>query len=177
MANTEGWVHQSIDAQKDRRARVTRYLELADTALDSLAAWFAALLKGAESPEDAIKVAVIAESLVKNHAETDFVWDAEFVLTEEGDWVSPSLPALMLPGKYEARAREVVLVHPTLAADQGTEIGTATEADSTGSARPRAAPGNSPKPTAHGLAHEGPRTAKPPAFAGTSKAPLRGFGD
>ena len=63
VAKVNGWVDPSIDLQKDRRARVVRYLELADESEASLEGWFDALLKGAETPEDAIEVAVVADYL------------------------------------------------------------------------------------------------------------------
>ncbi len=118
VADTEGWVDPSIDLHKDRRARVVRYLELADSSEASLEGWFNALLKGAKNPKDAIEVALVADYL-RQREDGKFVWDSNFVLTEDGDWVSPRSPALMLPGKYEARQSQVVLVDPDVANSLG----------------------------------------------------------
>ena len=118
VADTQGWVDPSIDLQKDRRARVMRYLELADGSEDTLEGWFDAMLKGAETPKDAVAIAMVAEFL-RQQVDTDFLYDAAFVLTEGDDWVTPRSPSLMLPGKYEARQDEVTLVHSAVAKSLG----------------------------------------------------------
>ena len=52
------WVHHAIERQKDRRARVERYMEPRDP--ESIEDWFGELLGGEPSPERGVTLARLA---------------------------------------------------------------------------------------------------------------------
>jgi superfamily II DNA or RNA helicase len=116
IAEPGNWVDHRVESQKDRRARVERYMSEAGQAVASQVDWFTAAI-GTPAVDEAIRLARLARLLFRG-SDADDVVDIPFVLTESLEYVAPSAPGLMLPGEF-ARDAEVTLVHPALAADEG----------------------------------------------------------
>lgn len=114
VADPSGWVDHGIELQKDRRARVERYMADAGVGPSSLEDWFTAALVDTAAATG-VTVARLAGALDQaGHGE--LLRKLPFVLTEDGGFVEPASPGLMLPGEYAADP-DVTLVHRDVAGD------------------------------------------------------------
>lgn len=116
VAEPGDWIDHTVDRQKDRRARVERYMGDAGKVNASVEEWFAATLVDA-TPQSGVAAARLAGVLARN-GESAGLGDAAFVLTEEMEFVPSTKSGLMLPGKYPADAGSVTMVHPDVADDR-----------------------------------------------------------
>lgn len=110
------WIDHRVERQKDRRARVERYLADAGSAVASLQEWVGAALEDpAPTPAAGIALARLGGVLAGPGGEA--LREMPFVLTEDLRLVAPATPGLMLPGDYAAAEEGVTLVHPEVSAD------------------------------------------------------------
>jgi superfamily II DNA or RNA helicase len=112
------WIDHRIERQKDRRARVERYLSDCGKAAASPAEWIEAALEDlVPSAASGIALARLGGALTGSFGEA--LRAVPFVLTEDLALVAPTQPGLMLPGDYAAAEEGVTLVHPEVSADEG----------------------------------------------------------
>jgi superfamily II DNA or RNA helicase len=114
VADSANWIDHGIEHQKDRRARVERYLADAGEQAASLGEWFEAAIVDS-TPETGTVVARLAGVLVGS-APDELLRRTPFVLTEALEYSRVGEPGLMLPGGFE-RDAVVTLVHAAVAAD------------------------------------------------------------
>jgi superfamily II DNA or RNA helicase len=120
-ADVEGWVDHGVDRQKDRRARVERYIENAPTSsIPTVDDWFLAMAPSTSEPLDpARSIAMIkVADLVRSEGLEIALESHPFVLTEDGS-ISALGSDLTLPGAYAAPVGTLALVHADVAADAG----------------------------------------------------------
>lgn len=115
QAETEGWVSHRIDPHRDRRARISRYIENAPTSTSvTLDSWFQAMSATAEpTAELSIAMILVADLLRSSDLPVDLE-NHPFVMARDGTLV-PLGKSLTLPGKYSAPEGSLVLVHPDVA--------------------------------------------------------------
>jgi superfamily II DNA or RNA helicase len=116
VAAAGNWIDHGIERQKDRRARVERYLAEAGGQAAALDEWFEAAIVDS-TPETGVAVARLAGALAGSVSD-DLFRRIPFVLTEALEYARVDEPGLMLPGGFE-RDAAVTLVHPAVAADEG----------------------------------------------------------
>ncbi len=117
VAAPDQWVDHRVDRQKDRRARVERYLGDCGESPATVQEWFAAALgDGEPTPELGVAVARLA-GMLRSVDSGAALAEVPFVLTEGLELVPPGRSGLMLPGEYAARDADVTLVHPAVGGD------------------------------------------------------------
>ena len=115
VAEAGNWIDHKIELQKDRRARVERYVADAGGATASLVEWMEAAIVD-NTPKTAAVVARLAGELAELSSSDEQLFEVPFVLTEAQEYSRVREPGLMLPGGFE-RDAAVTLVHATVAAD------------------------------------------------------------
>ncbi|HEX5593595.1 MAG TPA: DEAD/DEAH box helicase [Solirubrobacterales bacterium] len=111
------WIDHRIERQKDRRARVERYLSDTGRTAASLDEWMVAALEDVD-PGVASGVALARLGGALGESDGEALSTVPFVLTDDLAWVPPTQPGLMLPGDYAAAEEGVTLVHPEVSADE-----------------------------------------------------------
>jgi superfamily II DNA or RNA helicase len=116
VADPGNWVHHAVDLQKDRRARVVRYIEDAHGKPAEIEEWLEAVTCEA-TPERGVAAARIAGALIGTEHEAA-VREASPVLTTDLSWKPLDAPNLVLPGEFQSPDPDTVLVHESVAADE-----------------------------------------------------------
>ncbi len=117
-ARPDDWAHWSVD-NRERRARVERFLEAKGRKVASIETWMGEILDG--DPVDASRtaVAVVAAIRAKTSDFDQQLNELEFVLTAKGELVPPNPKRLFLPGEHPV-SDKINLIHAALASDEAT---------------------------------------------------------